>query len=359
MTEHDANADADVNPDGGAEPPELGKVDRAFFEERIYPHLGADREDVRVGPQHGIDFGAVAVGDRVVALATDPVFVMPSLGFERAAWFAFHVLMSDVAVSGLPPTHLSIDLNLPPEITDEQFETVWTTMDREARELGVSVVTGHTARYAGCNYPMVGGGTALAVGDPGDLVTPDGAAVGDRVVVTKGPAIEATGLLSIQFETLMRGAVDDDALAAAQERFYDMSPVRDALTAAAAGPVTAMHDATECGVYGGLHEVARAAGAGVDADRDAVPVMPGVRESCAFFDIDPWAAISEGTLVATVRPDGVEDVLAALESEGIPAADVGELVDDDGERVDGEAVPHPERDPYWGAVEENLPKLEE
>jgi len=339
--------------------PELGKVDREFFDEYIYPHLGAERDDVTLGPQHGVDFGVVDVGDRAVVTATDPIFVMPSLGFERAAWFAFHILVSDVAVSGVPPTHLSVDLNLPPEITNEQFETLWETFDREARELGVSVVTGHTARYAGCNYPMVGGATAVSVGDHDDVVRPDGARPGDRVIVTKGPAIEATGLLSIQFESLMTDELAADVIEAAKDRFYGMSPVADALTAAAAGPVTAMHDATECGVYGGLHEVARAAGAGVDADRDAVPVMPGVRETCAFFDIDPWAAISEGTLVATVRPDGVEDVLAALESEGIPAADVGELVDDDGVRFDGEAVPHPERDPYWGAVEENLPKLEE
>jgi hypothetical protein len=29
---------------------------------------------------------------------------------------------------------------------------------------------------------------------------PDGARVGDRVLVTKGPAVEATGLLAFQFE---------------------------------------------------------------------------------------------------------------------------------------------------------------
>ena len=93
---------------------ELGKVDREFFDEYIYPHLGADREDVRLGPQHGVDFGVIDVGGKAVALSTDPVFVMPSLGFERAAWFAFHILMSDVAVSGIAPTHLSVDFNLPP-----------------------------------------------------------------------------------------------------------------------------------------------------------------------------------------------------------------------------------------------------
>ena len=332
--------------------PDLGKVDRAFFDEYIYPNLGADRDDVILGPQHGVDFGAVEVGDRAVAMATDPVFVMPSLGFERAAWFAVHVLLSDVAVSGLSPTHLSVDFNLPPEITNEEFATVWETFDAETRALGVSVVTGHTGRYDGCNYPMVGGATSLAVGDPDDLIRPDGADEGDRVIVTKGPAIEATGLLSIQFESQLADAVDETTLDAAQDRFYDMSPVTDALTAAAAGPVTAMHDATEGGVYGGLFEMARAGGVRIEIESEAVPVQPGVIEACEFFEIDPWISISEGTLLATVDPTGVDDVLAALDDEGIPAAEVGEVVPGSGLTVDGETRDHPDRDPFWGAMAE-------
>lgn len=335
---------------------ELGKVDRAFFDEQIYPNLGADREDVRLAPQHGVDFGVIDVGEHVLALATDPVFVMPSLGFDRAAWFAFHILMSDVAVSGIPPSHLSIDLNLPAEITDEEFATLWGRMHEEATELGVSVVTGHTGRYAGCNYPMVGGGTALAVGDPADLVRPDGAQAGDAVIVTKGPAIEATGLLSIQFEEILD--LGSGPMAAAKERFYDMSPVKDALVASAAGPVTAMHDATEGGVYGGLHEMARAGGVRIDVEREAVPVMDGVEATCAAFDIDPWISISEGTLLLTVESDGAEDVLSALRSEDIPAAIVGEASAGEGVYFDGEPVERPDRDPFWGAFEEGMARLE-
>ncbi len=342
--------------------PDLGKADRAFFDEYIYPYLGADRDDVTLGPHHGVDFGVADIGGRAVAMATDPIFVMPSVGFERAAWFAFHILVSDVAVSGLAPTHLSVDFNLPPEITDDQFETLWSTFDREARDLGVSVVTGHTARYAGCNYPMVGGATAVSVGDHDDLVRPDGARVGDRVVVTKGPAIEATGLLSIQFEALMEGSVAEADIADAQARFRDMSPVRDALTAAAAGPVTAMHDATEGGVYGGLYEMARAADVAIEIDRDRVPVQPGVVAACEFFDIDPWISISEGTLLLTVPDDGIEAVLAALDDEGVPAADVGKVVEAAGADrrlvVDSEPVAHPGTDPFWAAFEEHMADLE-
>jgi len=329
---------------------DLGKVDRAFFDERIYPRLGADRSDVRLGPRHGVDFGVLDVGDRAVVVASDPLSLTPALGFEKAAWFAVHVALSDAAVSGVPPTHLAVTFTLPPEMTDAEFGTVWETFDREASELGVGIVTGHTARYGGCRYPWVGGATALAVGDHDDVVRPDGASPGDRLLVTKGPGVEVAGFLVTLFEE----AVDLPAstIADAKERFYDMSPVRDALTAAAAGPVTAMHDATEGGLRGALVELARAGGVRIDVDSSAVPSLPGVEAACDFFGIDPWAATSEGTLLVAVEPSGVDAVLSALDEEGIPAAEIGAVRDGEGAYVDGERVEPPDSDPSWAVFEE-------
>ncbi|WP_327051602.1 AIR synthase family protein [Halomicrococcus gelatinilyticus] len=335
---------------------DLGKVDRAFFEQYIYPNLGADRDDVALGPRHGVDFGVVDLGtggdgsDTVVALATDPLSLTPELGFERAAWFAVHVVLSDVAVSGLPPTHLAVDFNLPPEITDEEFATVWETFDREARRFDVSVVTGHTARYSGCQYPWVGGATTLAVGDRADLVRPDGARPGDRVLATKGPAVEAAGFMVTLFEDQVD--LPDKTIATAKERFYDMSPVEDALVASAAGDVSAMHDATEGGVHGALVEMARAGGVRFDVERDAFPMLPGVEAACEFFGIDPWASTSEGTLLLTVSPEDAGDVLSALDDADVPAADVGAVREGDGVYVDGERVEHPEVDPSWAVFAE-------
>lgn len=326
---------------------DLGKIDEAFFTEHVYPYLGASRDDVTLGPRHGVDFGMIEVGGEAVVLATDPISILPDLGFERAAWFAFHVVLSDVAVSGLPPTHLAVNLNLPPEMSDDEFETVWKTFDREAREFGVSVVTGHTARYTGCQFPWVGGATTIAVGDIDDVVRPDGAEPGDHVLVTKGPGVEATGLLTTLFPDQMDLPADD--LATAQSRLDDVSPVRDALTAAAAGPVHAMHDATEGGLQAALVEMADAAGVRFDIDRDRVPFQPGVRVACDAIGIDPWTATSEGTLVIAVPPDSVDPVLDALDAEGVPAADVGTVSDGSGVYVDGERVEHPQVDPSWEA----------
>lgn len=334
---------------------DLGKVDRDFFDEHIYPNLGADRDDVLLGPQHGVDFGVVEVGGQAVVLASDPLSLVPALGFERAAWFAVHVALSDAAVSGIPPSHLTVSFTLPPEMTDEQFRTVWETFDREATEFGVSIVTGHTARYGGCNYPWVGGATALAVGDPDDVVRPDGARPGDSLILTKGPALEAAGFMVPLFEE----AIDlpESTISEAKERFYDMSPVRDALTAAAAGPVTAMHDATEGGVQGALVEVARAGGVRLDVESERVPFLPGVREACDYFDIDPWTTTSEGSLLLTIESDGVEDVLGALDSEDIVAAEIGTVEEGEGVFLDGERVTHPEVDPSWEVFEEYAEKV--
>lgn len=326
-----------------------GKVDRAFFTEHIASRLGAERTDVRLGPTHGADFGAIDVGEHVVALATDPLFVLRDLGLERAAWFAFHIVLSDVALSGLPPTHLSVDFNLPPDTDETTFETIWSVFDREAKNLGVNVVTGHTGAYAGASFPTVGGATGIAVGDPTNLVLPTGATPGDRLLVTKGPAVETTGILA----TVFGDAIDlpQSTVAAARDRFEETSPVYDALTAAAAGPVTAMHDATEGGIDNALLELAEASRVGLDVERDRFPVGEGVTELCEYFDIDPWTSSSEGSVLLAVDRSGVDDVLEALEAEDIRAAAVGAVTGTGDVVVDGEGIDEPGRDPFWPAYE--------
>src|SRR5512136_1942013 len=111
----------------GAELPEIGKISPEIFEELIFPQLGKKDRRVLVGPQHGVDVGIVDLGGgKVMATTTDPVFIVPQYGWERAAWFAIHILVSDAVTSGLPPKYLTIDLNLPRSMTKEALEVVWS-----------------------------------------------------------------------------------------------------------------------------------------------------------------------------------------------------------------------------------------
>ncbi|MBU2608125.1 MAG: AIR synthase family protein [Chloroflexi bacterium] len=340
------------------EMPEIGKISPQIFNELIFPHLGAKSDSIIVGPQHGVDVGIIEIGGKAVALTADPVFIVPEYGWEKAAWFAIHIIASDAVTSGLRPKFLSIDLNLPMEMTKGQLETVWKTMHGECEKLGIAVICGHTARYENCHYPMVGGATMLAVGEKDEYVTPKMARAGDKIIITKGPAIEATGIFATMFPERIEKEFGHDFSQKAQQIFYKMSVVEDALTAVSVGVrdngVTAMHDATECGIWGGLYEIAQAAGLGVRVEKEQIVIEDGIEEICRSFNIDPYASISEGTLIISCREHKAQDVLTALTKKGIKCSVVGELTSPDKGMVLIEGgretkLEHPIVDPFWNA----------
>lgn len=341
--------------------PQLGKATPDFFDEVIFPRLGAPDDAVIIGPTHGIDYGAISLGDQVVTMSSDPFFIAPALGWERAAWFALHIIASDVAVSGIPPRFMMVDLNLPPEMDEATLTTIWETVHSEAERLGIAVVGGHTARYAGCNYPMVGGATIFGVGPRDRLIDPRKASAGDRIIITKGPAIETTGLMSVQFPEFITKVHGEKLTKDAQDVFFQMSVVQDAAVCAASGRITAMHDATECGIWGALFEIARASGKGLAVDKSAIVTQDAVVKTCEVFDIDPYSSISEGTLVAAVDAADADAVLSALEGEGMPASVVGELTPPESgvsvlDERGAHPLKHPGTDPFWIRFEEYLEK---
>jgi len=347
------------------EMPEIGKISPAIFNELIFPRLGAKSEKVLVGPQHGVDVGIVEIGDKAVSFTTDPVFIVPEYGWERAAWFAIHILASDAVTCGLKPKFLSIDLNLPMEMTKEQLEMMWETMHRECERLGISVICGHTARYENCHYPMVGGATIIGIGEKDEYVTPLLAKAGDKIIITKGPAIEATGIFATMFPQLIEKKFGREFSEKAGQIFYEMSVVEDAMTAVGVGVredgVTAMHDATECGVWGGLYELAQAANLGVRVEKGKIIVEDCVSEICNYFGIDPYASISEGTLIIACREHKTDQIVKALSQKGIKSSVVGELTEPDKGMVlvsqgrEGK-LEHPIVDPFWRAFYNTLKK---
>jgi len=340
--------------------PPIGKISPEFFNEVIYPSLGAKRKDVLVGPQHGVDTGIIRIGDgKVMAVTTDPIYIVPQYGWEKAAWFAWHILASDITTTGFPPSHVIVDFNLPMTIKEEQFAIIWKIFHEESKKYGASIVAGHTARYTGTDYPMVGGATFLAIGPEDRYLTPGMAKAGDVIVVTKGAAIEATGIFANTFRETVRKNLGEDVYEKASTLFYRMSTVEDALTAVKIGVrdegVTAMHDATECGVIGGIFEVAQASFKGVYLIKEKIPVLPEVAKVCELFGMDPYISISEGTLIITVRPHKVDDLLRVFKEKGILASIVGEVtekrefwIEEGGKK---RPLVHPRVDPFWSAID--------
>jgi hydrogenase maturation factor len=342
-----------------AQLPDIGKVSSEIFDEIILPQLGRKRSQILVGPQHGVDVGVADLGNnQVMVTTTDPIFVVPPYGWERSGWFAVHILASDAATSGLAPTYITMDLNLPLSITREEFEQLWNVMHCECDKIGMAIISGHTGRYEGCEYPMIGGATVICIGPKERYVTPNMAQVGDEIIITKGAAIEAAGLFAVTFPQQVAERYGAEVATEAEKIFWQMSVVEDALTAVEAGVredgVTAMHDATECGVWGGLVEVAEASKVGMIVDKEKIIVQDTIRKVCDLFNIDPYSSISEGSLIITVKPHKAKEVLDRLKDKGIPASSVGEVVENEKgmqlfEDGKGKPLQHPKVDPFWAA----------
>jgi len=343
----------------GTSLPALGKIHPDFFKSVIFPRLGAASGSTIIGPRHGVDFGAIEVGGKVIAISSDPFFIAPALGWERAAWFAVHILASDVAVSGIMPTHLCIDLNLPPETDEQVLKRMWLVVHRECKKMGITVISGHTARYAGCSYPMVGGAVMFGIGEREALRDPKNIRPGDLIVVTKGPAIEAAGLMAAQFPEFLEECYGTPFARRARRIVERMSTVRDAQVASRIQGVVAMHDATECGVMGGLYEMAHAGGWGVEVWKDMIVFDNTVRKICECFDLEPYHAISEGTMIAVVREKDARRLVSLLNAEAIPSSIVGRVLPRrmgktiiEGRRA--RKLTHPTEDPFWSCFERYL-----
>jgi hydrogenase maturation factor len=338
-----------------------GKIPPEVFEAAIAPLLGATRPEVLIGPRTGTDCAVVRSGPgRVLVFSTDPISLVPALGADRSARLACHLLASDVWTSGIPPAWVTVCFNLPPDTSDDTLAEYWHAMGDEWSKLGVAVVAGHTGRYEGCGLTIIGAATVIGVGDEGRYLTPAMATPGDRLIVTKSCAYESTAIAAQMFPKRLAARLnDDEALARARALIANVTVVPDCVAILRIGVrdrgVSALHDATEGGVLGGLVELARACGHDLRISRAALPVSPEARAACDVFGIDPYWSLSEGTLIAAVRPQHAKAALAALADENIPAAEVGEVVEGRGilwlTEPDGRVVKlsRPEADPYWEA----------
>jgi hydrogenase maturation factor len=177
--------------------------------------------------------------------------------------------------------------------------------------------------------------------------------------MTKDCAVEATAIAARMFPKRLAERLDDQQIARARSWLDQVSVVAECRAAVRIGVrdrgVSAMHDATEGGLAGGLVEMARATGHDLRVSAEKVLLSPEATAACAAFGIDPLWTLSEGTLILTVRPRWALQVMEAIAEEGVAVQEIGEVMRGSGTLwltgTDGkvEKIAEPRPDPYWEA----------
>ncbi len=298
---------------------ETGKLSPDDLERIVFPYLGVRRPEVLLRAAVGEDSTVIDFGEWVCVLSTDPI----TGAARNAGWLSVHVSCNDVAANGAEPVGVLVTVLLAEQAREEELRDLMAEVHRAASELGIEVLGGHTEVTPGLPATIISS-TAVGRAPKGRYVTSSGAQAGDALVLTKSAGLEGTAILATDFADRLRAALGADLLARARAFRREISVVPEGLAAAAMG-ATAMHDATEGGVLGAIHEMVTSAGLGVEVQADAIPIREETRALCSFFRADPLKLISSGAMLIAC-PDG-DRMVEGLSQRGIPATVIGRITE--------------------------------
>lgn len=336
----------------------FGKIPVNILREVVFKNLGVKRKEVVLGPTAGYDGAVIEVGNSSLIVSMDPI----TGAIERIGWLAVNINANDIATFGVEPAFFFSCILLPEKADRQAIEAICVQMDTAAKELGMAIVGGHCEVTPELTNPIVVG-CAMGLTEKGNYVTAGGAKPGDKLILTKSAGIEGTAILAADREEQLKKVLKPTMLRNAKKFYNNISVVKDALTAFKTGGVTAMHDPTEGGVSGGIHEMADASNLGVKIFEEKIHVQPETSKICEFFHIDPLQLISSGALLISAKPEFADKIIGELEQKQIHASMIGEFLEKSRHRLivrkngETQTLPRPISDHLWLALLGEFPEF--
>jgi hydrogenase maturation factor len=324
-----------------------GKVPPEILEKYVFTHLGKSHPDLILGPAMGQDASLIRMGDKITVAATDPI----TGSIEDIGWLAVHVNANDVATFGVRPTWFLCSIMLPEGTEVQDIEKIMKQIDDAAQGLGIGIAGGHTEITAGLDRPIIAG-FMMGVTEEGQYVTSSGAQPGDSIIMTKSIGIEGTAILATEGNDLLSKTLPSEVISQGKSLRAQISVVDEGIAAFETGYITAMHDPTEGGLAGGLHEICDASSVGCEIEYQSIPIEDVTKAICEHLEIDPFRLISSGCMLITCKQDHTSTVVEKIENAGVRASVIGKIVSDKDTRVlkTGDIITkfeYPETDELW------------
>lgn len=273
---------------------ETGKLGISFLAELLESIEGAD-EQVVVGPGIGEDAAVLDIGGRYLIVKSDPI----TFATDRIGWYAVNVNANDIASMGGTPRWFLVTMLLPEgRTTPSLIRDIMRDLNDSCRELGITLVGGHTEVTHGLANPILSG-TMLGEVPRDGLVRAGGVRPGDRLYITRGAAIEGTSLIARERPREVAEAFGGEFYRRCVGFLTDpgISVLFDARLARESARLSGMHDPTEGGVLAGAWEMAVGSGVGLDLYPGLVPVYPETARLCEHYGLNPLGLLASGALL--------------------------------------------------------------
>ncbi len=264
----------------------------------------------------GDDVSAVNLSENHVAiLKTDMLVgktdVPKEMNFFQAARKAIVMNVSDFASKGVQPTAALIALGLPTSFTQENIEKIAEGLNSGAQEYGVYIIGGDTSEASDLIVSVSLFGTTQKQA----LMLRSGAKVGDILAVTGLFGKSSSGLRLLLDKDCSAGANLQKSLL--ESVLMPQARLKEGLALSGSGKVSASIDSSD-GLSWSLHELGRLSNVGFTLD--VVPLGNEVKQFAEQNGLDALELALYGgeeyELVLTVKPDGWDVAVAAVEAVG-------------------------------------------
>ena len=279
---------------------------------------------ILINPGIGEDTAAIDMqSEEVLVLKSDPItFASDSIG-----QYAVLINANDIATSGARPRWLLTTLLFPQGVTPSEIRSVVYELKDFCQQWQITLCGGHTEITDAVTRPVVAGMMAGTV-TKDDLIDKRNMNSGDRILLTKGVAVEGTAIIAREFTAKLADlgmpASEIDKCAAF---LADLSIITEAQIAADHAGTSAMHDVTEGGLATALEELSIAGGCRIKVNMDAVPVFRETDKICGLLNIDPLGLIGSGSLLISCRENDWDKLKKTISDAGIKVTCIGEVLE--------------------------------
>jgi hydrogenase maturation factor/beta-phosphoglucomutase-like phosphatase (HAD superfamily) len=279
---------------------------------------------ILINPGIGEDTAAVDVEpEEVLVLKSDPI----TFATDAIGQYAVLINANDIATSGATPRWLLTTLLFPCGVTPSEIHKVIKELKDFCRRWQITLCGGHTEITDAVTRPVVTGMMAGTVARR-KLIDKRNMALGDRVLLTKGVAVEGTAIIAREFgDRLAELGLTDSEIERCRQFLANISIITEAQTAAQSSATSAMHDVTEGGLATALEELSIAGGHRIKIDMDAIPVFAETRKICRLLGIQPLGLIGSGSLLICCREAGCKSLMETIRKSGIEISCIGEVLD--------------------------------
>lgn len=337
-----------------------GKLSDQGFKDLFQCKFGYDSEKIVVKPNFGKDVAFIDLGDKYMAMASDPLSYIPNLGAKKSAELSIFLVANDMATTGVMPEYLQMVLNLNESFTTSMFSEYWQHIHSICNELEISITGGHTGIVAGQNTTIIGGATMISVAEKNRFIRSDQAEKGDILLMSKKAAISASAILGLNFPETAKAVFIKNNNHYFEKLFSQISVVKEGKLAGlfnqqfSEKPIHAMHDVTEGGILGAVYEMCVANGLGIKLNTKAIPVDNEQQQLCDKFSLNPIEIIGAGSMLMAISPEYVNRLIEFFDQNQLQLTPIGEFTPaTEGKQYsrDGRMceIQYLDRDPYWEA----------